>query len=165
MKKLINIAFVFAMASTCLLLVYGCDTQEKPLVITKHVIYPDPLLEFDFTARVFDIPPRYSPKGVFNPFMTTEEHRLADIRNAKIATTVAIDVPITTLTSDVLGRLNLTSVVVNHTFAYAFFTVGKSKKCYKATVGDYLGKEGLTITSITPGVVLLSDGNTLALNR
>ena len=164
MKKLINIAFVFAMASTCLLLVYGCDTKG-PRVITKHVLYPDPILEFDFAARVFDVPPRYNPEGVFNPFMTTEEHRVADIRNAKIANTVVIDVPMTTLTSASMSKLNLTGVVVNHTFAYAFFTIGRSERCYKAAVGDYVGKRGISITSITPGMVHLSDGDILAMNR
>lgn len=162
MKKLINIAFVFAMVSTCLVLMYGCGQQQGPTIVRKAVIYPDPLLEHDFTAKAYDIPLRYNPKGVVNPFMTIEDYRLAALREVKVAKTVVIDVPMTTLTSAALKDLNLTSVVVNHTFAYAFFTVGSSKKCYKATVGNYVGMKGITITGITPGVVHLSDGNTLA---
>jgi len=162
MKRLINISFVFAVVSTCLVLVYGCGEVKGPMVITKSIIYPDPLLEHDFTARAYDVPLRYNPEGVVNPFMTLADHRAAAVRTAKIAKTDVIDVPITTLTSAALRDLNLTSVVVNHTFAYAFFTVGSSEKCYKATIGDYVGKNGITITSITPGVVHLSDGNTLA---
>lgn len=167
MKKLINIAFVFAMVSTCFVLVYGCGEQVGPVVITKSIVYPDPLLEHDFTAAVYDIPPRYNPEGVVNPFMTTEDYLAATKRKvkAKIAEKEVIDVPMTTLTSAALRDLNLTSVVVNHTFAYAFFTVGNSEKCYKATVGNHVGTDGITITGITPGVVHLSDGNTLALNR
>ena len=146
MKKLINAVFVFVMASTCLLLVYGCNAQEEgPVVITKYVIYPDPILEHDFTLPVFDIPPRYNPEGVINPFITTTEHDEADLRNAKITKKVVIEIPMTTLTRVEMSKLHLTSVIVNHTFAYAFFTVGSSSRCYKATMGDYVGKKGITI--------------------
>lgn len=163
MRKLINAAFMFAVASTCILLMYGCsDTDKlKPLVITKKIIYHDPILEHDFSRPVFVIPPRYNPKGTNNPFMTAEEHSNADRRVAKIAKKNVINIPITTLTSARLSRLNLTSVVVNHTFAYAFFTVGNSSRCYKATIGDFVGKRGITIVDITPGQVHLSNGDTL----
>ena len=60
MKKLITVAFVLAFVGTCLALYSEGEAQDKPVVITKKVVYHDPILDEDFSAKEFPIPPRVS---------------------------------------------------------------------------------------------------------
>lgn len=157
MKKLIMCAFVLAVVGTLLVIITDSDAKS-PLVITKKVIYTDPMLEYDFTAKVYDIPPVYNPDKKVDPFM--------DIFPAeKKEDKVAANIPETPLTKWRTSQLKLTSIIVNHVFAYAYFTTPANERVYRAEVGNYIGKSGTTISSIKTGMVGLSDGEVLAFNR
>jgi hypothetical protein len=157
MKKLINVAFVFAVVSTCLALVYGCGAPESPVVITKSVKYHDPILDYDFTPTVHEIPPRYTRDGVVNPFMNKPKVVVKVVK--KIA------VPRTQLTRWILPKLQLTSVVITSKSSFAFFTGPGDGRTYKGISGDFIGRSGATILDITSGTVHLSTGLKLVVNK
>jgi Tfp pilus assembly protein PilP len=157
MKKLIIAAFVMAIFGTSLAIITDSDAQS-PLVIRKKVVQLDPLLTYDFKARVFPAPPKYDPNKKVDPFM--------DIFPAQEKKDViAANVPETPLTKWRTSQLKLTSIIVNHAFAYAYFTTPADARVYRAEVGNYIGKSGTTISCIKTGVVSLSDGNVVAINR
>jgi Tfp pilus assembly protein PilP len=147
-----------AIVGTCLAIITDSDAKD-PLVITKKMIYTDPILEYDFTAKVHDIPPIYNPEGKENPFLIIEPAQ------EKVIEASLVDLPETPLTRWVITQLKLTSIVVNHVFAYAYFTTPENKRVYRAEVGNYIGKSGATISSIKTGVVSLSNGDVIAFNR
>jgi len=157
MKKIIFAAFVLAIVGTCLEIITDSDAKS-PLVITKKVISTDPRLEYDFTPKVYDIPPVYNPDKKVDPFMSIFP---AENKEDK----VMANIPETPLTKWRTSQLKLTSIIVNHVFAYAYFTIPNEERVYRAEVGNYIGKSGTTISSIKTGVVSLSDGDVIAFNR
>jgi Tfp pilus assembly protein PilP len=70
-------------------------------------------------------------------------------------------VPKTPLTKWNLTQLRLTSVMVSEKFGWAFFETPEGGRVYKGVVGDYLGKDGLTIKSINSKGIVLSDGKVI----
>jgi len=157
MKKIIFAAFVLAIVGTCLEIITDSDAKS-PLVITKKVISTDPRLEYDFTPKVYDIPPVYNPDKKVDPFMSIFP---AENKEDK----VMANIPETPLTKWKTSQLKLTSIIVNHVFAYAYFITPENEKVYRAEVGNYIGKKGTTISSIKTGVVSLSNGDVVAINR
>ena len=160
MRKLIMCAFVLAFVGTCLVII--TDSSAKgPLVITKKIFYPDPLLMHDFTAKTYIVPPVYDPDRKINPFLVILP---AEEKATKKQELVKL-VPTTPLTKWAVGQLKLTSVVINHVFAYAYFTTPESTRVYRGEVGNYVGKSGGTIASIEYGVVNLTDGTNISINH
>ena len=159
--NIITIVLFIVAVSLTGITVFADDPITEPLVITKQVIYPDPLLTHDFTSMVHDIPPVYTSKGKINPFLVILP---AEPKKAKRQELVKL-VPTTPLTKWAVGQLKLTSIVVNHVFAYAYFTTPESARVYRGEIGNYVGKNGSTIASIEPGVVILADGTDISINR
>lgn len=160
MKKLITLAFFFALVGTLVGLFVDAHAEEIPIVIQRQVPVYDPILDYDFSTKAYPIPPRYNPHGKIDPFMNIEQ---AEIR--KPGTALLKTIPKTPLTKFELSKLRLTSVIVNHHFAYAYFITPDGPIVLRAEVGNYIGKLGSTITSIEPGIVNMSDGNVIAIRR
>ena len=156
MKKLIFAAFVLTIVGALMAITTDSKVKE-PLVITKKVIYHDPILDYDFSAKVHPVPPKYNPDKI-NPFM-------AIFPAEKKKDDIVANIPETPLTKWRTSQLKLTSIIVNHVFAYAYFITPSDARVYRAEVGNYIGKSGTTISSIKTGVVSLSDGNVIAFNR
>lgn len=158
-----NITLVLAIIAVALIgiTVLAEDVKTEPLIIIKPVIYPDPILDHDWSATKHNIPPMYDPEGKTDPFMVI----LPAQEKADEGQLVAKDVPTTPLTKWRVSQLKLTSVIVNHVFAYAYFTTPENSKVYRGEVGNYVGKYGSTIASIKYGVVSLTDGTNLSIDH
>ena len=157
-----NITIVLAILAVSLIgitILTAEDLATKAVIITKPVIYPDPLLEYDYSAKVYPVPPVYDPENKPDPFMVILPAQKKEDEG------MLADVPTTPLTKWRVSQLKLTSVIVNHVFAYAYFTTPESAKVYRGEVGNYVGKYGTTIASIKYGTVNLSDGTSISINQ
>ena len=156
--NIITIVLLIIAVSLAGITVFANDPITEPLIITKKIYYPDPLLLVDFTPTVHVIPPMYSSTHKIDPFMVIEP------AEEKVVVRKGV-VPTTPLTKWTVGQLELTSVVVNHVFAYAYFTTPGSTKVYRGEVGNHVGQSGSTIAGISPGVITLSNGTSISINR
>lgn len=105
------------------------------------------------------IPEPYDPAGKIDPFATIEKPII--VAQAESITVAQNVVPDTPLTRWSVGQLELTSIMVGTNFGWAFFKTPDNARAYKGVVGDYIGKDGITIESITIKCVVLSDGTVI----
>ena len=159
--NIITIVLLVIAVSLAGITVFANDPITEPLIITKKVIYPDDLLDHDWSSKTYEIPPPYNPEGKTDPFLVILPAEPTKAKKQELAKLV----PTTPLTKWTVGQLELTSVIVNHVFAYAYFTTPANSKVYRGEVGNYVGKLGSTIASIEYGVVNLSDGTNLSIDR
>lgn len=130
------------------------NTPIRTAVVNK-IHEHDPILDYDFTPTVYEIPPRYQAEGSIDPFTPIKARRPKVKKNMVI-------VPLTALTKWTLPQLGLTCVLLKSKAAFAYFTGPDGGKTYRGEVGDFIGRSGITITRITHGGVRLSNGIVIA---
>jgi Tfp pilus assembly protein PilP len=149
--------YLFSIVIIILLMVVVCiNNIHAQTIITKKVVNEE-LLGANLFTKERCVPPVYDPKGKIDPFKPIEEYNTM----AKSESIVVSIVPKTPLTKWNLTQLRLTSVMVSEKFGWAFFETPEGGRVYKGVVGDYLGKDGLTIKSINSKGIVLSDGKVI----
>lgn len=133
-------------------------SKKIPEVVVEKGLIDNSILDYDFTSTVYEIPPRYQPEGAINPFTPV----VKETPRVKVARLLLPDTP---FTKYMVSQLTLTGIVITSSSAYAFFMLPNNGKCYKSTVGDYIGRGGIKIADIKTGSVHLSDGSIIAMSR
>lgn len=129
----------------------------EPLVI-KHSIP-----KIAEKEKPTNIPPPYCSMGKLDPFKTLaqyQEEERAAAETQKIEPVKPV-VPDTALTRYLLSMINLDGILIRADVPLAIFTTPKPGELLKGFVGDYIGKGGQTIKSITHDGVVLSDGEVI----
>ena len=160
MRKYKNILNVLAMAFLFFFwaaLLSGCGNGEGPVVLTFKIKPEDqitkqwkPKTALKYATKS-KIPAPYNPEGKIDPFANP---LLVVEKKVEEPKPEPIDVPETALTKWDHSQLTLTGTIINHTFRWAAFITPAGGQAYKGQVGDYVGKDGLRISSIDNGVVV-----------
>lgn len=139
---------------------YWNKVEAKGVVMAEEEVAAEmdnSILDYDFTPTVYPIPPRYHREGLINPFLEVKKDK------PKVVKSVAV--PHTALTKWVLTQLNLTGVVITDKRAFAYFVGPYGGKAHRGKAGDFIGRSGAKIASITTGMVHLSNGRDFVINR
>jgi Tfp pilus assembly protein PilP len=150
MKYLFSIAIIILLMAAVFI-----NNIHAQTIITKKVGEKE-LFGVKIFTKEHHVPPVYDPKGKIDPFKPIEEYNtMAQSESIVVAKKPAV--PETPLTKWSLAQLRLTSVMIGEKFCWAFFETPDGGRVYKGVVGDYLGKDGLTIKNINVKGIVLSD--------
>jgi hypothetical protein len=144
--------------------------EDTVVVVSNEFEEPyidNSILDYDFSPTVYEIPPRYNKGPRINPFLEVERDKPKIVKIVKVVEVKKekIIIPQTPLTRWVLTQLNLTGVVITSKSTLAFFTGPNNGRAYTGKIGDHIGRSGIKIANITTGVVHLSNGSKLVVNK